>query len=238
MKSILSNALSVLVLVISFVGSAEPYLGLGFGLGLGKVGKSQYYSPYPGLTDYYVTDNKWEIAAPLVNLGAGYRFHLNQHHYFELGVEADYISWGDAEGTRYPGVNLPTKLDTLSYSYSAESYLLMLQGKFGNTSRAWLPYLSLGVGLSFNALSGYHEIPNGSVAPPQKLYKNNSTQHTAYSVALGLYSYHTLNHRINFNIEYRFIYAGEGILKNPDNGTDAINSGALKGNFLVASLHF
>jgi len=231
------------VLLFSMVGLAinanasRPYINLNIGAGLTKIGKTQDYSPYPGLDNRYDADAKSRIAAPIISIGLGYQFDFSSNLYASLGVEGDYIDYGDSEGIEHPGINILPNLDTLSYSYSAESYLLMLKGRIGFTNHAWFPYISMGAGLSFNNLGSYAVAPNRILAPPKSLYERHIQEDAAYSVGIGLYQCE-LNKYTKLSIGYRFVYTGRGSLKNPISGDDSIYSGSLSGNFIILSLKF
>ena len=216
--------------------AATPYFSMGFGAGLAKMGHSQCYSLAKGLMHYYSANSKIEAVAPLISLGAGYKFDMNNHSYASIGVEADYINYGDTKGRLHPGVNIDPDFSRLSYSYSTESYLLMLKGLWEFSDHNWLPYLSLGIGLSFNQLGNYSESTDNTAAPAQKLYKRSITKDTGYSVDVGLYRY-KLKNNIDLTLAYRFIYSGNAYLKNPVGGNDAIYSGILKGNFINLSIN-
>jgi hypothetical protein len=213
-----------------------PYIYLGFGAGLAKIGKSQNYSPIDGLINYYSADSTTEVIAPLVSLGAGYRFDINHNYYASLGIEGDYVNYGDLKGVLHPGVNIGPNFNTLNYSYSAESYLLMFKGKFGFTNHTWLPYISLGIGFSLNQLGNYSEGSDNTSAPAQILYERNSKGDKAYSIGVGLYQYRIRNN-INLSIGYRFIYSGSGTLENPISRSDSISSGMLAGHFITLSIN-
>lgn len=237
-NKVLFTLLSMMILISTAILShaGTPYFSMGFGAGLAKIGHTQYYSPTSGLMHYYSADSKREIVAPLISLGTGYRFDMNNHSYTSLGIEADYINYGDPKGRLHPGVNIDPDFDRLSYSYSAESYLLMLKGSWEFGDHNWLPYLSLGLGLSFNQLGNYSEGTNNTAAPARNLYKRNITQDTGYSVDIGLYQY-KLKHNIDLTLAYRFIYSGNAYLKNPVSGNNAISSGILNGHFITLSFN-
>ena len=232
-------ALSTILLISSAYG-AKPYIYMGLGVGLSNIGKSQEYSPTTGvlnpvLLNYYDLDNKTKLVSPIISLGTGYRFDVGSKLYFDLGVEGDYVNFGDPKGTLHPGINIQPNFDTLSYSYSVSSVLLMAQGKFGSTDRRWFPYVSLGVGLTFNMLGSYQETSSTSATPAQNLYKANVVNDLAYSIGIGLFQYN-INKDLDFNIGYRFVYSGYGSLKNPSSNSESLSSGALSAHFITLSL--
>ena len=227
-------ALSTIFLISSAYG-AKPYINMGLGVGLSNIGESQEYSPTSGLLNYYDLDNKAKLVSPIISLGTGYRFDVGSKLYFDLGVEGDYVNFGDLKGTLHPGINIDSKFDTLSYSYSASSVLLMAQGKFGSTDRRWFPYVSLGIGLAFNMLRSYQETSSTSAAPAQNLYKTNVVNDLAYSIGIGLFQY-KINKDLDFNIGYRFVSSGHGALKNSSSNSESLSSGTLSAHFLTLSL--
>ena len=168
--------------------SAEPYLNFGFGMGLAKIGESQNYSPVNGVINHYSSNSGTKLTAPLISLEAGYRINIKSKYYTSFGIEGDYINYGNPKGTLNPAINSGLDNDSLSYSYSAESYLLMLKNKWGFIDHKWLPYISLGVGLSFNQLTDYSESSNNSSAPAQYLYTRNTKKDIAYSIGVGIVS--------------------------------------------------
>ena len=227
-------ALSTIFLISSAYG-AKPYIYMGLGVGLSNIGKSQEYSPTSGLLNYYDLDNKTKLVSPIISLGTGYRFDVGSKLYFDLGVEGDYVNFGDPKGTMHPGINIQPNFDTSSYSYSASSVLLMAQGRFGSTDRRWFPYVSLGIGLAFNMLGSYQETLGMSTAPAKNLYKANVVNDLAYSIGIGLFQYN-INKDLDFNIGYRFVYSGYGSLKNSSSNSESLSSGALSAHFITLSL--
>ena len=230
------SSIIILLFTATLSYANTPYLSMGFGTGLAKVGHAQYYSPASGLMHYYGADSKREVVAPLISLGAGYRFDMKNHSYASLDIEVDYINYGDPKARLHPGVNMDPDFDRLSYSYSAESYLLMLKGSWEFGDHNWLPYVSLGLGLSFNQLGNYSEGTDSTAAPARNLYKRNITQDTGYSIGVGLYRYN-LKNNIDLTLSYRFIYSGNAYLKNPVSGNNAISSGVLDGHFITLSIN-
>ena len=214
---------------------------INYGVGFSnRLSKSQNYSPVKGLTNYYHATKK-RIKTHFVGLSTDYLFNIKNNYFtsFGVGIEWDYIDYGKLKGVLHPGVNIKPNSDTLSYSFSSVSNLLVLNGKFASNNRIWLPYIFLGIGRGFNKLDNYHEKPihDNRAAPSQKLYKMKTKKNIAYSMGMGLYR-DKISHDISFNVEYRFIYSGNSVLKNPALGSRRISFGALSAHFIALSLDF
>jgi hypothetical protein len=211
------------------------YIDFDFGAGLAKIGKTQDYSPVHDLINRYTVKKKFKLVSPMLGLGVGYQFDFTKNTTLLLGIEGLYIDYGEINGTLKPAINIKPNFDTLTYSFSAESSILLLKGKLRFNNFNWLPYIALGSGISFNNLGDFSKGTDNTSAPYQNTYKRKIKGDVAYSIGVGIYQ-HELQPGINLSIGYRFIYSGHGALENPISGQDSLQSGPLMAQFIVFSL--
>ncbi len=224
-----------IVLLLFLVASAYGdnfYLDINSGIGLSRIKNSKKYSPVKGLNNYYHSESEGKTIFPLLGLGVGYKFNSNNHYYASFGVEADYVDFGKIKGSITQAINFPFNSDKISYSYSARSYFFMLKGKLGFVGNKFLPYISLGFGFGVNSLEKYSENNGNNISASYRQFTKGSKHDIAYAIGIGLFQYDA-GHNMSLNVEYRFINAGRGVLKNPLDGSNSIYSGALEGHFIT-----
>ena len=168
------------------------YANLDAGIGATSIGQSQtlreFNTPAPGVTDTYSV-NKQSNAAGMLAVGGGYQFAFPSNWLLNLGGELQYITNNSIEGTVHPLVNVAPNFDTLNFSYNVDSVLVMAKPTLIYvTSGSWYPYVTLGLGLSWNSASNYHETtPVGSTAAPGLFpYRDGTQCRFAFEPGIGV----------------------------------------------------
>lgn len=169
-------------------------------------------TPEPGLENTYSSGGKQRgtflLGLALENACATNLKNLES----AIGVEIDYLRNHSLTGVVQPMVNVAPDFDTLNYSYSTNSYLLLATGKLSklNILSNLGGYLQLGVGGAYNKLADYTEIsPTGSSAAPMLApFANGYTTKFAYSIGAGILWQFCGSTRVA--IGYRYINSGLG----------------------------
>lgn len=169
----------------------------------------------------YDQNNETQVA-PLVGGGLGYTFPgiFHQPINIALSLMGYFIDYDKVEGTEYPFINSGLR-DTLDYQYRAESYAAMIESRFIYSKYPFQPFLTLGIGASWNRLFDYEETPSSpdsSAAPVPSGFDTHTQASFAYEAGLGIQ--HTLftdvKNQIQWQVllDYRYMNLGKAELGN------------------------
>lgn len=150
-----------------------------------------------GQTNNYTTSERTTYN-PLGGIGIGYAFYPtdsdgNSHAKIVLGLSSYYLSFGKVKG-----INTPFQggFGTLNYQFSAQSFAVFGTTRFIFTDYSWHPFVSAGVGSSWNELYNYSEsvVTNPSPTSPATMSAHTGNAF-AYQLGLGV------QHQIYLNTE-------------------------------------
>jgi len=191
--------------------NVRPYAGISVGASDGNSGKGSpnitYVSGVPITDNYPVNDRN--ILKTMISINGGYEYegaHLRPAIALGLGL---YTTPSDFH---YKGHVVETitgdAADTLyRYSYNIKTTRLMAEAQFSWLIKNLLPFISIGVGPSWNRFNNYTESPvnsSGFVALPP--FESHTNHHVAYQAGFGL-GYDYCQER--FAIGYRYVNLGQ-----------------------------
>jgi len=209
-----------------------------FGAGLGFTGKSQTLTVQTGI-DFGYDAKRGGQAAYLIAIGGGHSFVIASAWDLKLGMEADYIHYGESKGIVRPLINVFPDYNTLDYSYKARAYTLMvnLGVRWWSTPRAFIEgYSSFGV--ARNALYNYEETPSaGSTASPMQAgFQRRSSTSPALSVGVA-FGYQVAP-TVAIEIGYRYINTRHAAFRVPNVSTLCFQSALSAGNLSAQLIYF
>jgi len=157
-------------------------------------------------------------ASGIVGFGYGRIFHLKHDLAVSIGPSLFYTDFDSVNGLEYPASNLGN-FDTLNYQYAASAWSLFAASKLVYEKYNWQPFITGGIGPSWNRLSEYQEVPtdpNGMASPNSSVPANNTKVAFAYEVGCGLqriiHSSEKLNMVYRLSLAYQYMNLGEGSL--------------------------
>lgn len=197
-------------------------------------------TPEPGLENTYSSGGK-QRGTFLLGLVLEKTFITNKNNFeTAVGFEVDFLRNPSMTGVVHPMVNVDPDFDTLDYSYSMNSYLLLATGKLSmlNILSNMGGYIQIGVGGAFNQLLNYTEISPvvSSAAPMLAPFGNGSNTKFAYAIGAGVLCQISKSTRVL--IGYRYINSGlGGFNTSPIQQTNnTLNFSPLGHHFLTLSL--
>jgi len=154
----------------------------------------------------------------MAGLGYARLFHLKHDVAITIGPGLYYTNMDQVNGTEHPYSN-GGNFDTLNYHYSADSWSLLAESKLVYEKYQWQPFVTGGIGPSWNRLSSYGEVPtdpSGSATANPSVFKNNTQAQFAYEVGFGVQRifYTDPKHNVSYraSLGYRYMNFGEGKL--------------------------
>lgn len=154
----------------------------------------------------------------MAGLTYGRLFHLKHDIVITIGPSLYYTNIDQVNGTEHPFSNAGN-FDTLNYHYSVDSWSLMAESKLVYEKYQWQPFITGGIGPSWNYLSSYGEVPtdpSGSAAANPSVFKNNTQAEFAYDVGFGVQRifYANAKHNVSYrtSLVYRYFNFGSGQL--------------------------
>ena len=154
----------------------------------------------------------------MAGLTYGRVFHLKHDLAITIGPSLYYSNMDQVNGTEHPFSNAGN-FDTLNYHYSADSWSLMAESKLVYEKYQWQPFITGGIGPSWNRLSSYGEVPtdsSGSATANPSVFKNNTQAQFAYDVGFGVQRifYRDAKHNVSYraSLAYRYFNFGSGQL--------------------------
>lgn len=175
------------------VSNDSLYVGVISGISISKIGKDQTdktaglangYAQYLPTSNYKTTF--------LYGLNSGYEFKFNSNWMLSLGLglyqNTNHSSKGDVWFVYEPDSRWNEH--TLSYEYNFRSTRLMAELQIGHQFNLnkfkLIPFVSIGVGPSFNSVSGYSESAVAKNASVINGFGDNTTTDLAYQVGAGI----------------------------------------------------
>lgn len=171
------------------------------------------------VTNEYKTNKKTDWRG-FWGVGIGHTFEKEwfSNYQFSLGIAGYGINLGQVQGVEYPFIN-DGQYDTLNYKFQAKSSTGMLESRLAYTQFNWQPIALIGIGKSWNRLSGYNEQPTDpflSASPVSPGFNNQTKQAFAYELGVGLQRKFLDDtvHKIQYkgSVSYRYFNLGKGLL--------------------------
>lgn len=172
-----------------------------------QLGKSQEFFLEP--STYTYNTHKNNQGRGIFGGFGGLEFTLNPMWAMQLGASYYQTSSMNTSGVVHQGIDLPSS-DNFNYHYDLTSRQVLAEGKLlMNNFERFHPYVSLGLGASFNRASNYNvHIPNSITFSPKFAdYSNNSF---SYSVGTGV-DMDIIPH-LRLGLGYRFADLGKANL--------------------------
>jgi opacity protein-like surface antigen len=174
---------------------------------------------YIHINQYMLNEYKAESqsqARGLYGIGVAHTFEgLNKPLSLSLGLSGYYLDYGTVNGTEYPFVD-DGIFDSLDYKFHARSLSTMFESRFIYTQFKWQPYALAGIGVSWNRLYKYNEIPgisSDSAAASLYPFPSKTRDSFAYELGLGVQRQIFINSGNPFQyfllLEYRYINNGK-----------------------------
>lgn len=187
------------------------YVGGFTGLSLANIGKNQTMTSYgesgrPWFDTY--TKNKNYSKAFLFGFDGGYEFALSDRFLLDLGgavyVGTNYAASGSVAVT----ANNSLPIATNNYSYNVTRMVqVMVESKFKWKIQSFLPYVTVGIGSSWNRAECYSVQPLANPNATVSLYNPNHKINLAYMLGLGVDYQFSNNDYIG--IAYKYINLGK-----------------------------
>jgi len=159
----------------------------------------------PEFSDKYDAPKVEQV--PLGFLAGGYAWS-RQTNWFpmtSLGIEYSYVP-----PARFTGIleEYSQPEDTYKYYYDISHHSLRLVGKADLFLwKQWMPYLSAGIGSTWNRFSTYNEVPlDNKRSKPNPHFANKTTLNFSYSLGAGVDYIFTKN--VLGSLGYRYDYFG------------------------------
>lgn len=167
------------------------------------VSKGEHQSFRFDSSTYNFESNNTKTAG-LLGIFGGAEFTINPLWALQLGLGYYQSSSFTTSGTLSQGSEIPfSKFD---YDYTISSRQLLVESKFLTTYRErFHPYLSLGLGQSFNKASDY--TVNNSRAPFSPRFGDSTTNTFSYTAGLGVD--YDITSNIRLGLGYRFADLGK-----------------------------
>ncbi len=230
---------------LSSTAFADHWYGsFDIGGGVSSIGEDNtltlFTSSSPIETNRYSVDRKYQATA-LIGAGGGYRFDVMPQLELALGASASYVTYDTVNGTVHPLVNIAPNFDVMSFSYDAESYLLLFEPTLIYSIECpWRLFLKPSVGVSWNKLYNYSEtrVPGSTTVPGPVSFRSKTQTSFAYAPSIGVE--YAINPHSSVQIGYQYLNAGDASLgKLPNQETNQhINAGTLSAHLVVVNLLF
>ena len=210
--------------------------------GVSGLNSSHSTQTFPGSDSQlfsYTNNNNQNNTPGFIGLLLGAERNLGFKNLFALGgIEYTYNTNANITGNNTVGIE-PDTSTHYSYLYKTSAQQLLATAKLFSPveltacQHSLLPYLSLGLGASFNNTNNYSTHTNETES--LNITPNFSNQtHTSFSYALGLGVESYLNEHIRLGLGYRFTDIGASQL---GNGTVTINDYHASTGFALSTQH-
>jgi len=220
---LLRKWIGLIALPVSFASHANIMdVYLSGGASFSRLSNNEYIQINNSVTNEFDTDKK-NVTSFLGGLGVGHTFeNINQKPIaIAFSLMGYYTNFHHIEGIEYPFVNASPSMDTLDYQFKAESSALMVESRLRYTQYAWVPFLLVGLGASWNHLYDYSESPSNaaSTAVATNTHVDSHTNTAfAYEVGAGiqhlLFTTEKYKARWFASLDYRYMNFGKGELGN------------------------
>jgi opacity protein-like surface antigen len=220
------------------------YGSVDLGGGVSSIGEDNtitlFTSSSPTETNRYSVDQKYQATA-LIGLAGGYRFDVMPKMELALGASASYLTYATVNGTVHPLVNLAPDFDVMSFSYDAESYVLLFEPTLIYSLECpWRLFLKPSVGVAWNKLLNYTEsrIPGSTTVPGPFSFRSHTQTSFAYAPSIGIE--YAMTPHSSVQVGYQYFNAGDaslGTLPNQETNQQ-INAGTLSAHLVVVNLMF
>lgn len=200
--------------------------------------------PTYGTTNGYNTQPSTRVSSIA---GVRYQrlFHLNHDVGLTVGPAFYYANLDAVEGVEHPSINYNSNFSTLNYQYAAETFSLMAEAKAVYEKFLWQPFVTVGVGSSWNKLSDYREWPtdpSSSAIAASSVFGANFSTRLAYEAGLGIQRIFPANelHKIPLSLalSYQYFNFGKGSLSPSaiQNTTEALQANTLDTQTVLLSV--
>lgn len=181
----------------------RPFLSLYGGVAAASnAGRTQTLAMEGDFTTYQYFANKSDSNTILWGGTLGTEVTLNSKWDLQLGVSFYKPEDISSSGVLVQGVD-PQSADSFNYSYHLKSSQLLIEGKILRVfNKIYWPYLSLGLGATFNKASNYQtNVPPFLTFTPN--FADHKVTHFAYSLGTGIDV--SIQENIRLGIGYRYV---------------------------------
>ena len=166
-----------------------------------------------GLTNHYKSDS-YNSGSYLLGFGLSKHYKtLSNGMMVYFGSELSYLQNDNLSGTIRPATNLAPNVPLLRYHFRLDSAAVLVKTKIvkENMLKSWGGYLKVGLGVSYNHLSNYHEtiVPGSGSAPMLAPFASNNNFDLAFSAGFG-FSKEIKKGKVE--VGYRYLNNGRGRL--------------------------
>lgn len=194
-----------------------------------QAGETQTFFLASGIEKTYQASKSALYTMGTGELFLGLQNAFNPDWLAQYGVEGSITSYTQLSGHIWDDA-LP-QFDNYRYQYQIENARVLAKGKlFLYRPYSVIPWISGGIGVSFNRAYNFNSEPLIFEALPSPNFTNNTTTSFAYTVGAGIQK--ELNEHIQYGIGYEFADWGKSALGNASGQT--MNSG-LKLNHLYTN---
>lgn len=181
----------------------------------------------------------------LWGVGLGHTFQRTNVYQLSLNATGYFANLGNVQGLEYPFIN-DGVYDSLNYNFHAKSTALMFESRLAYTQFEWQPYALIGIGESWNRLSGYNEtqiFSALSAAPVSPTFSSRTHNAFAYELGAGIQHqlFNDLVHKIQYKggLGYQYFNLGKGELGHfpAQTATDRLHINRLTTQAIVLSLN-
>ncbi|MCL9684364.1 outer membrane protein [Legionella maioricensis] len=173
-----------------------------------RSGRSQTVTLLPPFSNHYTNSDNYQSSGSLGG-GLGIESFKSERLFWQLGVSAYFDSQVTNSGDVWQ-FGLP-EFNNLTYSYQTQYSRIVASGKILSTVKQRIhPYLSGELGVGFNRVSGYHEIPLIPEVLPMSPFRSATQSSFTWGAGVGLDV--DLNAPVRLGIGYQFADLGKASL--------------------------
>lgn len=242
-KFLTTICISSLCLTSAFAATNRPYVGVTAGISIVQMGSNQVDRTQEALGNgslEYQADNNISNAG-VFGLNGGYEFAIGKKTLLALGLgvyqtlqhKGDGKVWWNLDNSYY---------HIMDYSYKVQNLRLMLEAQLTEQMSidkfSLNPFISVGVGPSWNDANSYEEtIANKDVMPNLTgPFRSNTKRNIAYQIGFGIsMPFNADNDRISLG--YRYVDLGEATFSARADSSSPfnLNTGSIKSNEIYLS---
>lgn len=183
------------------------------GLTISSLSNGNQVVPINSFVDNTYDTNNTTNVNGMAGLAYTRLFHLKHDVLITIGPALYYTNMDQVNGINHPFSNLTTA-DTLNYQYGADSWSLMAISKLAYEKYVWQPFITGGIGPSWNRLYNYSEVPTNpaGMAVSNPAFVNNTEAEFAYMVGCGVERvfYLNQNHAVRYLAALSYQYMNFG----------------------------